>query len=391
MRLRPRYSVALASTACLAALALSACGSPQEDTEAATPASPTASARAAKPSTSATTAAATTTETTTTSAPRKPKKNCREILLSDTALRPILGVPIVPTFAEGAESPGLGATTWGYLGQVADNHFDPCKELSWVTFPGAEGDLENPNAESTFATIMFFHKDELITAPMPAQVGAVVDVKRRSDSELEVTTTRRDAEGESTALVRYKGGKFQIASDNPEDALAHPATRLDVSGVTPPIESRLYNVGSVHKNGYDQEITSAEGAARDAVLIDVDRSLQVSCVVEDTPLCQATDPDRADWIPGTTNPGSGVALYDQDAEYHANQIRVISTNPVQAQALEAQPDEPTTIADVGRGERVLFDGYIFDTTKEGQVRIYASEDAESAAWLSATEYGVDKR
>lgn len=390
MRLRPR-SLTLASTAsalCIAALTLSACGSPQEDTEA-TPAAPTSLARVAKPSPS--TSAATTTETTTSAPKEEPKKNCREILLSDTALRPILGAPIVPTFAEGAESPGLGAATWGYLGQVADNHFDPCKELSWVTFPGVEGDLENPNAENAFSTIMFFHKDELITAPMPAQVGAVVDVHRRSDSELEVTTTRRDAEGESTTLVRYKGGKFQITSDNPEDALVHPATRLDVSGVTPPITSRLYNVGSVHRDGYDQEITSAQGAASDAVLIDVDRALRVSCVVEEAPLCQAADLEEADWIPGTTDAASGVAIYDQDAEYHANQVRVLTTDPMQAQAVEGQMAQVTTVADVGRGERVLFDGYIFDTTHEGEVRIYASEDAESAAWLNAKDYGVVKR
>ncbi|MBC3185001.1 LppP/LprE family lipoprotein [Corynebacterium sp. zg-331] len=391
MRLRPFSPAAiLASTACVAALGLSACDSPQEDTETTTPAAPTSSAHSAK--TNATSSTSTASATTTTSAPKKePKKDCRAILLSDTALRPILGVPIVPIFPEGSPSPGLQSEAWGYLGQVADNHFDPCAELSWVTFPGAEGDLENPDADHTFATIVFFHEDELITAPMPAQVGAVVGVTRRSDSELEVTTTRRDAEGESTARVRYQDGKMQITSENPEDALVHPDSRLDLSGVTAPIAPRLYNVGSVHRHGYDQEIMSVQGASRDAVLFDVDRSLQVSCVIEEVPLCQAADPEKADWIPGTTDPVSGVAIFNQDAEYHANQVRVITTDPVQAQAVEGQLDRVSTVAEVGRGKRVLFDGYIFDTTRENELRIYASEDAESAAWISAKEYGVAGR
>lgn len=388
MRLRPLSSAALC---CAAALALSACGDTPDEADAPLDAAPATriSQAGSRPAPGTTTSAAPT--TTSTSAAPEPKKNCRDVMLSDTALRPVLGVPIVPLVPAGTPSPGLQSEAWGYLGKVADNHFDPCKELSWVTFVGAEGDLDNPDADRAFSTIVFFHRDELLTAPMPAEVATVVDVDRRSASELEITTAGIDATGESTATVRYAEGALRITSENPEDALAFPTAQLDVSGTVPPIAPRLYAEGNVYRKAYDQEIATAEGMSRDALLVDVDPSLRVRCVIDEQPVCQADDPEKADWIPGAASAESGAAVYDQAAEYHATQIRVTGIDPVQVEAVEEPLENVTTVGDVSRNQRVLFGGFIFDTTHNGQVRIYPSEDADSAAWISRTDYGVTRR
>ncbi|KQB84803.1 LppP/LprE family lipoprotein [Corynebacterium lowii] len=387
MKLRPLRFSALV---CTTALVLSACGNSEETIDATpAPSSPSAaSATSATKAASTTTAAPTTTEKPTKEA-SKPK-NCRSIMLSDTNLLPVLASRTVPLVAGGGQT---GASA--HLGEVANNQFDPCKNLSWVAFAGSFEGAETPQV---FNTLVFFHKDELITTPLPAEVRSIIDVTRRSDSELEITSGRPDPDApegeerliESVSTVLYKDGGLTITSADPEDPLAHPTAQLDLTSPAPDTQGRLYLQGNVYKDAYDQEITSAEGSSQDAVLIDVDRSLSVYCVVQGQPLCQAADINKADWIPGSTN-DAGTAVFQQDAEYHANQIRMASADPLRIEAVEEQLEGYTTVADVNRGKKVLFDGYIFDTTHDGEVRIYDSEDADSAIWFNTKEYGVRKR
>jgi len=72
---------------------------------------------------------------------------------------------------------------------VQDNHFDPCVDLSWVTLQGVEQDPAHydPMAmESAQRTLIFFHRDQLITDASFLLAYDARDITV-ADNQLEVT------------------------------------------------------------------------------------------------------------------------------------------------------------------------------------------------------------
>jgi len=72
---------------------------------------------------------------------------------------------------------------------IQDNHFDPCADLSWVTLQGVEQDPAHydPMAmESAQRTLIFFHRDQLITDASFLLAYDARDITV-ADNQLEVT------------------------------------------------------------------------------------------------------------------------------------------------------------------------------------------------------------
>ena len=72
---------------------------------------------------------------------------------------------------------------------IQDNHFDPCADLSWVSLQGVEQDPAHydPMAmESAQRTLIFFHRDQLITDASFLLAYDARDITV-ADNQLEVT------------------------------------------------------------------------------------------------------------------------------------------------------------------------------------------------------------
>lgn len=72
--------------------------------------------------------------------------------------------------------------------EIVDNHFDPCRPLSWVTLSGANGDRSQPEGgPATVAeAVVFFHHDAPVTDPPPVQFREIESVERTADNTVEV-------------------------------------------------------------------------------------------------------------------------------------------------------------------------------------------------------------
>lgn len=72
---------------------------------------------------------------------------------------------------------------------IAESHFDPCTELSWIVLSGSLGDQADQDGTeaSPGESVVFFHGDELITDPLPIMMDSVESVERTAPNEVAVT------------------------------------------------------------------------------------------------------------------------------------------------------------------------------------------------------------
>lgn len=59
---------------------------------------------------------------------------------------------------------------------ITENQFDACADLSWITLTGSTTDPDDPApdpaARDSSSAVVFFHRNQLITDPLPVQVAA---------------------------------------------------------------------------------------------------------------------------------------------------------------------------------------------------------------------------
>ena len=84
--------------------------------------------------------------------------------------------------------------------KIAENQFDACQPLRWITLQGANGSLAQVagTGVSVAQAVVFFLGDQLVMDPMPVEVHTVESVTRNGPDTLTVqygVSTRTTAEG----------------------------------------------------------------------------------------------------------------------------------------------------------------------------------------------------
>lgn len=131
--------------------------------------------------------------------------------------------------------------------EIAESHFDPCAELSWIVLSGSLEDQTGQGGTDTSPgeAVVFFHGDELITDPLPVMMDSVESVERTAADEVAVTYGRA---AESTAggvaetlpsTHTWAGGALDSDLSEVSAATGDNLTRIDVAAapLTPAAET----------------------------------------------------------------------------------------------------------------------------------------------------------
>lgn len=192
-----------------------------------------------------------------------PDDGC-ELDLASTAFGPYTALNQIPTIAaEGAEH---NEQFWSgypmFQFTIEDNQFDPCAELSWIRLSGTTL-ADGSEARDASGAVVFFHRDQLLTDPLPVQVAANPEVQRLADDQLEVTFGHYAAPGEA---VTQELRSIQLTWEDDQltlDAAAWYAdysatrTRLDLGSPPPGSDAPVLPLGNVHQAPFDEEFELA--------------------------------------------------------------------------------------------------------------------------------------
>lgn len=203
--------------------------------------------------------------------------------LASTSFGPYTALNQIPTVPPaGKESPsGFWSGFPLFLATIADNSFDPCAELSWVTLSGS---TRNDPESADSAAILLFHRDQLLTEPLPVQVAANPQVERISGNQIQVTFAHYSPPGEVTAreerstTFSWENGALQVeetdwSRDDPETG-----TQLDLTAVPPSTDIPVLPLGNVHNQPFDTEYELAEYPGSN-VRIQLDEDSELLCIL----------------------------------------------------------------------------------------------------------------
>ncbi|MGD7002308.1 LppP/LprE family lipoprotein [Corynebacterium halotolerans] len=129
-----------------------------------------------------------------------------------------------------------------YTFSIAEDQFNPCADLSWVVLEGSlDGTAGRGGADTSREAVVFFHRDQLITEPLPFLVRSVASVERVDDSTVRLISDRPDG-GTLPSIHAWDGE--QLSSDLtelPPEARENPA-RIDIAS---PPTTPTYNLSEV--------------------------------------------------------------------------------------------------------------------------------------------------
>lgn len=172
-----------------------------------------------------------------------PNDGC-DLDLASTAFGPYTALRQIPTINAngGAPEEQFWAGYPLYRFTIADNSFDPCADLSWIRLAGTtESDTPAEDvgaAPGTSNAIVLFHRDKLITAPLPVPMAENVQVSRTADNTLEITFGHYAPPGEvvtqelRTLHLRWEDNQLQL--DDPTWYAEYAAARPQLDLTTPP-------------------------------------------------------------------------------------------------------------------------------------------------------------
>lgn len=198
-----------------------------------------------------------------TTATPAPDAGC-ELDLASTAFGPYTALNQIPTIA--AEGTEPNDQFWAgyplYQFTIEDNQFDPCAELSWVQLSGTTFSDGSEPADASDA-VVFFHRDQLLTDPLPVQVAANLRVERLAENQLEVTFGHYAAPGQA---VTQELRSIELTWDNDEPVLDDAAwyteysaahTRLDLTSPPPGSDAPVLPLGNAHNSPFQEEFELA--------------------------------------------------------------------------------------------------------------------------------------
>ena len=130
---------------------------------------------------------------------------------------------------------------------MADNQFNPCTELSWVTLSGTNvnAGLDDGNGNGLVHTLVFFSGEDLITDPAPRQFKDTAPVERIDARSLTVTHPG------SAVTCRLRDGRLLGDEQIPAEQRANAVLDLTRSG--PPTEGAPRPFGNVNFRPWNQE------------------------------------------------------------------------------------------------------------------------------------------
>ena len=179
--------------------------------------------------------------------PSQPPAECGSphLDLMSTPLGAWLGSQIIPT-----DQPGTS-----YYFSVADNQFDPCVELSWVTLSGTNGNAgqDDGNGSRFVHAVVFFAGEELITEPAPRQFNGTAAVERIDARSITVTHRDTDERGTETAPITYTLAEGQLLGEGQLPPDRRDNVRLDLTRAGPPAEGAPRPYGNANYRPWDEE------------------------------------------------------------------------------------------------------------------------------------------
>lgn len=190
---------------------------------------------------STTDSSAPTTATTSETQCENPKKD-----LADTHLGAWLPSGMLPT----------NDKEFWYEFRVAENHFDPCAELSWVTLEGVVQQMSNFQHgawESPTATVVFFSGEEMIPGQTPQIFGGIDDVQAEGNSAtVNASEWASLVEGRKPAgQAEYSWNGTQLTSTG---AKGKSGFQIDLTRAPLAGDGRLHPLGNVNHSVWDLEL-----------------------------------------------------------------------------------------------------------------------------------------
>lgn len=141
-----------------------------------------------------------------------------------------------------------------YHFKVAENQFDACQPLSWITLNGANGDIAQMTGTGAAAAqaVVFFLGDQLVTHPMPVEVHTVESVTRTAPDAVTMqvgVATRSTAEGVTehytVDYVAKDGALVEKSSTFPKDKYDQ-YMKLDFDAGPVPMDAPPTRLGNAH-------------------------------------------------------------------------------------------------------------------------------------------------
>ncbi|MGP6173995.1 LppP/LprE family lipoprotein [Corynebacterium sp. A21] len=203
--------------------------------------------------------------------------------LASTAFGPYTALNQIPTIPPGGEEGPHGFWS-GYplfLATVEDNSFDPCADLSWVTLSGStQDDLDHADS----AAVLLFHRDQLLTDPLPIQVAANPLVERISGNKIQVTFGHYASPGQTvsreqqSATFSWEEGGLNVAEFDLLREYSKTATTLDLRAAPPASDVPALPRGNVYHQPFDAEYELAEYPGSN-VRIQLDEDSELLCIL----------------------------------------------------------------------------------------------------------------
>lgn len=184
--------------------------------------------------------------------------------LASTAFGPYTALNQIPTInADDGNEDEFWRGYPMYRFSIAENHFDPCTDLSWIRLSGttrddiATADLEHASGVSN--AVVLFHRDELLTDPLPVEVAANLDVERLAENELELTFGHHAPPGEAvtqelqTLHLAWEDDAVQIDRGQWYADYVTSRTQLDLNSPPPGTDAPVLPLGNVRTDPFAEE------------------------------------------------------------------------------------------------------------------------------------------
>lgn len=205
---------------------------------------------------------AATTPEATTAAPA-PNAGC-DFDLASTAFGPYTALNQIPTIsAEGTEpTDQFWAGYPLYQFTIADNQFDPCADLSWIRLSGTTLANGSEPADASGAVVIF-HRDRMLTDPLPVQVAANLQVERLAENHLEITFGHYAAPGQAVTQelrsidLTWDDDELQLDDDAWYTEYSTARTRLDLTSPPPGSDAPVLPLGNAHSSPFQEEFELA--------------------------------------------------------------------------------------------------------------------------------------